>query len=183
MFYQYNDLVFYSCLFKFRVTDRALNVILSRPMDVKRHFVRRTMLCGPYGPATQKGGGEGGEGGRHPWWNYSWRNAVFSQPYTVPRIRLMYSQNETAQPRSQFLHSLGNLQWSVVGNLQGSGVGNHIPRIGLPICTVQTLNLILLCKRCIPQMHFWIASKIYLHLLPCLESNVTKQGNLAPTLK
>jgi len=49
--------------------------------------------------------------------------------------------------------------------------------------TVQTLNLILLCTRCIPQMHFWIASKINLHLLPCLESNVTKQGNLAPRLK
>ncbi len=51
------------------------------------------------------------------------------------------------------------------------------------IYTVQTLDLILLCTRCIPQMHFWIASKIYLHLLPCLESNVTKQGNLAPRLK
>ena len=49
--------------------------------------------------------------------------------------------------------------------------------------TVQTLDLILLCTRCIPQMHFYIRSKIYLQLLPCLGNNFTKQGNLASSSK
>ncbi len=42
------------------------------------------------------------------------------------------------------------------------------------IYTVQTLDLILLCTRCIPQMHFWIASKIHPQLIPCLEGNFTQ---------
>jgi hypothetical protein len=49
--------------------------------------------------------------------------------------------------------------------------------------TVQTLDPILLCTRCIPQMHFWIESKIYPQLLPCLESYFTKQENLTPSLR
>jgi hypothetical protein len=49
--------------------------------------------------------------------------------------------------------------------------------------TVQTLDLILLCTRCIPQMHFYIARKIDLRLLPCVKSNFSKKGNLAPSLK
>jgi hypothetical protein len=51
------------------------------------------------------------------------------------------------------------------------------------VYTVQTLDLILLCARCIPQMHFYRRSKIYLLLLPCLGNNFTKQGNIASSLK
>jgi hypothetical protein len=49
--------------------------------------------------------------------------------------------------------------------------------------TVQTPDLILLYTRCIPQMHFSIASKTFPQLIPCLEGNFTKQSDLTPNLK
>ncbi len=61
------------------------------------------------------------------------------------------------------------LQWTMclTKNQKIAGTVNTLT-VWVTNCTVQTLDLILLCIRRVPQLHFWIGSKFLLRLLLCI---------------
>jgi len=71
--------------------------------------------------------------------------------YTVPKIRFLYSQKDTARPRSQFLHSYICERFTV-----------YIPRIGLPTWRQQNRQTDLGRHLSKPDIHIGILLALYL---------------------